>query len=362
MTMFTSPPVLCICGPKSSGKTTFIEQVLPPLAERGLLVAAVKLTGFRTNSSTPFTETSRLYTTGADVYRFTPHEQASRIHPSDGYNLPYSVGMLCRRYDLVLLEGQKNLPFTKVWLTSEKNTAAPVTIEGIIDTIPRTDDRVVRFLSLIDRWLGDQWLKTPVFGCIHIGGKSLRMGIQKHLIMENGKTWIERTVEIIRQVTGNVMIVGSGVLPESLRNIPHLPDIPGIPGPMAGTIAALRWAPGASILATACDLPFLSADALNWILSHRRPGVWAVVPKLKNVRNVEPLLAHYDYRTHGWFEQRAQQGYFSLARIVSSPKAITVTPPDNLANAWRNVNTWADIQLCEESPSAPGRRKRYHGN
>ena len=121
---------------------------------------------------------------------------------------------------------------------------------------------------------------------------------------------------------------------------------------MGGTIAALRWAPGMSILAAACDLPYLSANALKWILSHRRPGVWAIVPKLKNARNVEPLLAHYDYRAHRWFEQAAEQGRFSLARIVSSPKAITVTPPDELSDAWKNVNTRADIQSPGEYPSA----------
>jgi molybdopterin-guanine dinucleotide biosynthesis protein A len=261
--------------------------------------------------------------------------------------------MLCRRYDLVLIDGQRNLPFSKVWVTTEKDTATPDTIDGVIDIIPQTADRAVRLLALIDRWLGDLWLKTPVFGCIHIGGKSVRMGIQKHLIVEGGKTWLERTAEVVGQVTGNIVIVGPGEVPESLRGIPHLPDVPGIWGPMAGMIAALRWAPGSSLLAAACDLPFLSAEALKWILSYRKPGVWAIVPKLKNARNVEPLLAHYDYRSHGWFEQAASRGYFSPARIVSSPKTVTVTPPDELADAWRNVNTRADIPARGQSPRGP---------
>ena len=113
---------------------------------------------------------------------------------------------------------------------------------------------------------------------------------------------------------------------------------------MAGILAAMRWAPHASWLIAACDLPNLSVAALRWLLSTRRPGVWATVPRLPGSPGVEPLLAHYDPRARAWLDDLAAEGVFRPGRIVRTGKAICPSPPADLIPAWTNVNTRSELR------------------
>jgi len=171
------------------------------------------------------------------------------------------------------------------------------------------------------------------------------MGHPKHMIQKNGRTWIERTVEVLDQLTSRVIVAGTGTLPESVRDCDRLVDVPNVRGPMAGILAALRWAPHASWLVTACDLPLLSLPALEWLLSTRAPGVWATLPRLKGPEDgIEPLLAHYDFRSHLPLEHLASEGEFSLSRLVTHPNIIMPSPPSSLITAWQDVNTPAELE------------------
>lgn len=165
------------------------------------------------------------------------------------------------------------------------------------------------------------------------------MGAPKHLLLKNGETWLERTVELLQQVTERIVIVGAGAVPDDLPDHVRLPDVPDVFGPMAGILAAMRWAPQASWLVAACDLPDLTIDALHWLLSTRAPGIWATLPKLEEDPDIEPLLAHYDFRSHLLLEDLAAERDFCPGHIASYPQVISPTPLPHLTSAWRNVNT-----------------------
>jgi len=105
----------------------------------------------------------------------------------------------------------------------------------------------------------------------------------------------------------------------------------------------MRWAPWATWLVAACDMPNVSREALEWLLSTRLPGVWATIPRLAGRRGVEPLLAHYDFRERAILEGLAAEGNFSPSRAADHPKALTPTPPAALRPAWQNVNTPTDL-------------------
>jgi molybdopterin-guanine dinucleotide biosynthesis protein A len=180
---------------------------------------------------------------------------------------------------------------------------------------------------------------TPVFGCILIGGKSSRMGEPKHLIDENGTTWLQKTHALLEQVTEKVVIAGAGDVPREFNGCVRLSDVSDTAGPMAGILAAMRWAPCASWLVTACDMPHLSAEALQWLLASRAPGVWATIPRLSASPRVEPLLAYYDPKARDLLEDMVARGISRPGMIVENNNVISPTPPDHLAKAWRNINT-----------------------
>ena len=195
---------------------------------------------------------------------------------------------------------------------------------------------------------------SPVFGCVLIGGKSSRLGKPKHLLEHAaGQTWLEHTVELLQQIAEQVIIVGAGEVPHSLADHMRLADAPDAVGPLAGILAAMRWAPAVSWLVAACDLPELSVAALRWLLGTRAPGVWATLPGLPGQSGIEPVLAHYDFRARSLLEQIAEQGNFSLNQLSVFPEVISPTPPTDLVPAWKNVNTPDELRVYLDTNEPP---------
>lgn len=188
-----------------------------------------------------------------------------------------------------------------------------------------------------------QEASQDVWGCILIGGQSSRMGTPKHLILQNGTTWIERAVLLLQQMLGQVIIAGAGALPPSLQAIPRVIDVPNLGGPLAGILAALRAYPQVSWLVAACDQPDMGLEAFQWLLDCRQPGVLAVLPDIAGTGRVEPLLAYYDRAILPVLEEMAADGHWRLNRLQSIPGVITPTPPSHLHNSWHNINTPDDL-------------------
>ena len=190
----------------------------------------------------------------------------------------------------------------------------------------------------------DQTASSPVWGCVLIGGKSSRMGRPKHLIYQEDRTWIERTVALLRLCVEQVVIAGSGSLPPSLAGVPRVDDIFGLEGPLTGILAAFRRYPDVSWLVAACDLPDLEEGALQWLLASRAAGALAVLPDLAGDGRVEPLLAYYDRQCHSLLETMAASGQRRMQWLRQATGVITPQPPLALRPSWRNVNTPQELE------------------
>jgi molybdopterin-guanine dinucleotide biosynthesis protein A len=193
-----------------------------------------------------------------------------------------------------------------------------------------------------------EYKAMPVWGCVLIGGKSRRMGRPKHLLEQDGQTWIERSVNLLGTMVEQVVIAGSGDLPVALAAIPRVDDIRGIGGPLAGMLAVFRCYPDVSWLMAACDLPDMDALALQWLLKHRRPGILAVMPDLAADGRLEPLLAYYDRQCRPLLEAMAASGQHRLSQLGTLQGVLTPQPPPSLRHCWRNVNTPQELE-----PPAP---------
>lgn len=341
-----------ICGWKNSGKTTLIESLLPDLIGQGLSVAVVKHDAHGLDVDRSGKDSDRFFRAGGDVILKGPGEEICRFRTSDAEELHERIARLAPFHDLVIVEGHKATPVPKVWLHGRDGRPRPAAVENVLAEIPfgpesggSLSDRKGIVLPLLRQWLDAQWLSQPVIGCVLIGGKSGRMGIPKHLIETGGETWLERTANLLGKVTGQVVAAGSGALPEGLEDLIVLPDAPGVSGPMAGILAAQRWNPDVSWLVAACDMPRMTVDALEWLCSLRRPGVWAALPLLDpRTGSVEPLLALYDRRSKSFLERFASKGIFSLQEPACHPKVITPQPAAQMRSAWKNMNSIEDLE------------------
>jgi len=107
-----SPPAVCVMGWSGSGKTTFLEKLIPVLTARGLRVAVVKHDGHGFEIDKP----------GKDTWRFTrAGSVATAISGPNGWAVmspeDIALGELLRKLppaDLILVEGHKLSPLPKL--------------------------------------------------------------------------------------------------------------------------------------------------------------------------------------------------------------------------------------------------------
>ncbi len=302
-------PVFAICGWSGSGKTTLIEQVLPLLIEKGLKVAVVKHDAHGIDVDRPGKDSDRFFQAGADVLLEGPKEKFFRTHHGDGGELEPILLSLAASYDFVLVEGHKGTPLTKVWIAGENETVPPPGVTDVVAVLPAGPGRLTAIMSLVEDFLKGRWMKTPVFGCIVPSGTRNRTDADS----------LKQTVVLLRGFCVKVVVVGACHGQESAGAHALLSGVPDVDGPLAGVLAAMRWAPRASWLVAdhACDL---SQEIVRRLLAARAPGVWAVVAKGKGSDIGMPPLAHYDFRCRPLLEQMALVGGFSLDGLASHPK------------------------------------------
>jgi molybdopterin-guanine dinucleotide biosynthesis protein MobB len=334
-------PAFGICGYSGSGKTTLIEALLPRLRERGLRVGVIKQDAHGLQIDREGKDTDRLFKAGADVFIRDAEQAFARRHRQDDVPLPALIRQIGPRYDLILVEGHKSTPLPlKIWLCKAGEDTPPPEAVGVRQALRWDDDRARIALELLDAWLPTAWLATPVYAGILIGGGSTRMGRPKHLIEDHGETWLHKAVSAVRSHVDKVVILGSRELPADLRALPVLPDAEDAEGPLRGMLSAMRWAPLASWLFLPCDVPMVSPEAVQWLLGHRRPGVWAVLPALPGSSAPEPLPGYYDFRMAPLLE--TARGPSDCAR---HEKAVNPPIPSDLTGAWRNINTPAECAM-----------------
>jgi len=357
-------PVLAVCGWKNSGKTTLIESLLPELIGHGLVVAVIKHDAHGIEVDRPGKDSDRFFRAGADVVLQGPGEEMirRRVETTGAQNvggesrrLKNALSRLANDADLVLVEGHKNTPLPKIWLHCPDRPDEPVPpgVDGVLASLGPDDDRIAVILDLLRRRLRENLLDRPLYACLLIGGGNRRLGYPKHLLRERrgdatSRTWLERNIAMLEEVACNVVIAGAGELPEAVASTTRFADVPGVLGPMAGIISALRWAPDAAWLVAACDMPWISPEALTWLLDQRAPGVRAILPRLvsgeRDGQGVEPLLSWYAPHARVMLEELAFDADFSLQSLSGRRGVIHPKPPADLAAAWRGVNTEKDLE------------------
>lgn len=342
MTAGTIPPhwpVLGVCGYSGSGKTTLIESLVPALTRRGLAVAVLKHDAHGMRIDTSGKDTERFFTAGATVVGRDPAQAFLRRPAGRGESLTGWLEMLLREHDLVLVEGHKETPLpARVWLELEPGEAIPGE-PGTFDLVlPRDENRLDRLAGFLARWLPGAQAKRPLRAGLLVGGRSRRMGRTKSKLLYRDRTWAEQVADALTAHTDEIVLLGNGPVPGALDSLPRLADVPDAEGPLAGLLAALRWDPGSEWVFAACDMPLLTGEAIGWLLSHREPGRWAIVPRHPAAGAFEPLAAWYDPRMLPVLAAGDRPG-----AAAGHPRVHHPDLPSAWSAAWRSFNTPEDL-------------------
>jgi molybdopterin-guanine dinucleotide biosynthesis protein A len=123
------------------------------------------------------------------------------------------------------------------------------------------------------------------------GGKSSRMGTDKAFLEFDGRTLLERTLELARSVTLDARIVGGRE--KFAPFAPVVEDVFAGQGPLGGIHAALGSSNSDLNLMLAVDAPFVSRALLQYLIreAHHAAEATVVVPRCNGHR--QPLCAIY---------------------------------------------------------------------
>jgi molybdenum cofactor guanylyltransferase len=142
----------------------------------------------------------------------------------------------------------------------------------------------------------------PIYGLVLAGGQSTRMQRDKAtLAYHGGKTQLEWAMELLQSHVERAFVsVRPGQTDPVRARFEQIVDTREGLGPIAGIMAAQARYPDAAWLVLACDLPFLEAATLDYLLAERDPTRPATAFRSGHPNNPrhnglpEPLCAIYE--------------------------------------------------------------------
>ena len=203
----------------------------------------------------------------------------------------------------------------------------------------------------------------PLHGLVLAGGRSRRMGRDKAVLAyQDGVPHLRRTADLLGAVCERVFVsvradqVDGNETEKStaLASLPptvgRIPDAFDVGGPINGILSALQSQPDAAFLVVACDLPFLSAEALRVLVDSRdatKPATMFENPARENF--LEPLCAIYEPSYAEQAREVMTQGLACPTKIGNALPVHRLRPADALFLA--NANTPEDYARARAASS-----------
>ncbi|MBS4012887.1 MAG: molybdenum cofactor guanylyltransferase [Bacteroidetes bacterium] len=134
-------------------------------------------------------------------------------------------------------------------------------------------------------------IQSDISVAILAGGKNSRMkGDNKALLKVDGISIIDRQIEVLSEIFGEIFIVGKDF--KHGRNLRVVEDIFPEKGPLSGIHTALSYSNTELVFVVSCDMPFLCGDFIKELVFEATEYQYdAIVPKHKS--GIEPLHAIY---------------------------------------------------------------------
>lgn len=183
-------------------------------------------------------------------------------------------------------------------------------------------------------------------GFVLAGGASSRMGRNKALMMLGDRTLIEIVTSAVRQVTGNVAIIGPPEIYQHL-GLAVFPDGTKGAGPLAGIETALTHTAAEWNLIVACDMPRVTPVLLRRILDEAEVHADAgcILPESAG-GFVEPLCAMYRKRVLPAISQALAAGIRKITDALSQETVHYLRMSDE---GFQNINTPDEWRRASET-------------
>jgi molybdopterin-guanine dinucleotide biosynthesis protein A len=195
-------------------------------------------------------------------------------------------------------------------------------------------------------------LAASVGGYVLAGGASSRFGTDKALAQLGGETMLARMCGLLSEVTGGVNVVASVTSYSGVDAQMVADRWPG-EGPLGGIVTALEDARESErralrCLIVSCDMPFLTAEWLQYLCAHAASSAAQIVVP-RSAQGLEPLCACWSTDAaetlHGLFEA----GVRKVTEVFEHSKTEILDEAhwkrfDSAGRLFWNMNTPQDYQ------------------
>ncbi|CAH0242820.1 putative molybdenum cofactor guanylyltransferase [Peribacillus sp. Bi96] len=183
------------------------------------------------------------------------------------------------------------------------------------------------------------------------GGKSSRMGVNKALLTIGGVVNISRVASELKKVSEKILVITNTFEDYRFLQLPLISDLHKDQGPLGGLHAGMSSSKTDLQFLTACDMPFVSAEAIKEIISFYETDFDAVIPEING--RIQPLFAVYHKRclpvlTECLVKHELKMGRFlekiSVKIVKETDFMLYHENPEHFQHLFFNMNTREDYQ------------------
>ena len=180
-------------------------------------------------------------------------------------------------------------------------------------------------------------------GIVLAGGKSSRFGADKALAQWNGKTLLERSVELLDSLQLNPVVIANPDRDYSFLSCAVTNDLVPEKGPLGGLYTACSLFPEMFLLVLTCDMPLLTQNILKKLLQNQQPTDQSVVFDCNGV--LQPFPGIYSGSLKGVIHNVLLSEELSMKAFMSRIRVQSVHPEISELPAFENVNRKEDLNL-----------------
>ena len=178
------------------------------------------------------------------------------------------------------------------------------------------------------------------------GGKSSRMGRNKAFLKIQGKTFIERQIDLLREIFDEIIISANTPSEYTFLNISVIKDVYPEKGPLGGIYTGLMNSRSLHTFFLACDMPFVELPLIQYLKGLVK-DFDVVVPQSE--RGLEPLHAFYSKNCLAPIKRELTRNNLRIISFFSDVKVKiveldTLTSSKSFRDSIRNLNTPDDYE------------------
>lgn len=200
-------------------------------------------------------------------------------------------------------------------------------------------------------------MTTTFTGAVLIGGYSRRMGRDKAGLVLDGRTMLQRQVQLLRSLKASpIFAVGRPEQRESVREATFMPDAPDATGPLAGLLAAVGASETSHVVVLAVDMPFISARMLASLRDRCTYRVGCVAfdgTKFEPLAAIYPAGALKALRSYARSGRRDLQGWIAdaIQRFEMQPYNLSLSERSEFFNC-NSPESWMQVSNAARDAAA----------